>query len=35
MGKRSRCVIDICDNEKKRSNMDGDIITIHGAVKAA
>ena len=33
MGKHSRCVIDICDNDmqypelhKKRSNVDGDII---------
>ena len=46
MGKHSRCVIDICDNDmkspelhKKHSNMDGDII-LHklpkdGAVKAA
>ena len=46
MGKHSRCVIDICDNDmqclelhKKRSNVDGDIITHKllkdGAVKAA
>ena len=46
MGKHSRCVIDICDNDmqypelqKERSHVDGDII-IHklpkdGAVKAA
>ena len=46
MGKRSRCVIDICDNDmqyadlhKKYSNLDGDII-MHKlpkdeAVKAA
>ena len=46
MGKHSRCVIDICDNDmqypelhKKHSNVDGDII-MHklpkdGAVKAA
>ena len=46
MGKHSRCVIDICDNDmkypelhKKHSNVDGDII-LHklakdGAVKAA
>ena len=45
MGKHSRCVIDICDNDmqypelhKKHSNVDGDII-MHklpkdGAVKA-
>ena len=46
MGKHSRCVIDICDNDmqypelhKKCSNVDGDIITHKlpkdGAVKAA
>ena len=46
MGKRSRCVIDICDNyiqypelHKKHSNVDGDIITHKlpkdGAVKVA
>ena len=46
MGKHSRCVIDICDNDmqypelhKKHSNVDGDII-MHklpkdGAVKVA
>ena len=46
MGRHSRCVIDICDNDnqypglhKKHSNVDGDII-MHkllkdGAVKAA
>ena len=45
MGKHSRCVIDICDNDmqypelhKKHSNVDGDIIMhklpTDGAVKA-
>ena len=41
MGKYSRCVISICDNElhKKHSNVDGEII-MHklpkdGAVRAA
>ena len=46
MGKHSRCVIDICDNDmqypelhKRHSNVDGDVI-MHklpkdGAVKAA
>ena len=46
MGKHSRCVTDICDNDmqypelyKKHSNVDGDIIMYKlpkdGAVKAA
>ena len=46
MGKLSRCVTDICDNDsqcselhKKRNNVDGDIIMYKlpkdGAVKAA
>ena len=46
MGRHSRCVIDICDNDnqypglhKKHSNVDGDIImhklSEDGAVKAA
>ena len=46
MGKHSRCVIDICDNDmqypelhKKHSNVDGDFIMYKlpkdGAVKAA
>ena len=46
MGKHSRCVIDICDNDmqypeldKKRSNVEGDIIMHKSpkdeAVKAA
>ena len=46
MGKHSKCVTDICDNDiqypelhEKRSNVDGDIIMLKlpkdGAVKAS
>ena len=46
MGKHSRCVISICDNDmryrelhKKNSNVDGDVIMLmlpkYGAVRAS